>query len=286
MNDVDRSRLTADCDECFGLCCVALRFDASAEFAIDKPAGTPCPNLEITTSPAKSIPVRAAWVGESFRCRIHATLRDDGFSGCTTYDCFGAGQRISQSTFDGTDWRRAPETQADMFALLPVMRQVHELLWYLGAAAELDVPSDLRARLATMTVELDRAASGSAASVLALDVVARRTEANELLVAASDHVRRAVRPDAVDRRGADLFAARLRRADLRAASLRGAILVGADLRQADLRWADLTGADLRSTLLDGADLGDALFVTQSQINAARGDNGTRIPRSLTRPGHW
>ena len=33
--------LSGDCARCFGLCCVALPFTASADFARDKPAGTP-----------------------------------------------------------------------------------------------------------------------------------------------------------------------------------------------------------------------------------------------------
>jgi hypothetical protein len=29
-----------------------------------------------------------------------------------------------------------------------------------------------------------------------------------------------------------------------------------------------------------------LFVTQSQLDAALGDHTTRLPGSLSRPGHW
>ncbi|MDF2847221.1 MAG: pentapeptide repeat-containing protein, partial [Oerskovia sp.] len=89
-----------------------------------------------------------------------------------------------------------------------------------------------------------------------------------------------------DHRGADLVGKRLARADLRGASLRGALLVGTDLRGADLRSADLVGADLRGTDLRGADLTDALFLTQAQVNAARGDTTTRLPDGLEPPGHW
>ncbi len=39
-----RHDLRADCGRCAGLCCVAPAFTASADFAIDKPAGQPCPN--------------------------------------------------------------------------------------------------------------------------------------------------------------------------------------------------------------------------------------------------
>jgi uncharacterized protein YjbI with pentapeptide repeats len=70
------------------------------------------------------------------------------------------------------------------------------------------------------------------------------------------------------------------------ANLRGAYLIGADLRGADLRQADLIGADLRDADLRGADLTGALFLTQSQVNAARGDQTTRLPVAVTRPSHW
>ncbi len=54
----------------------------------------------------------------------------------------------------------------------------------------------------------------------------------------------------------------------------------------NLRQADLIGADLRDADLRGADLTGALFLTQSQVNAARGDRATKLPPSVTRPSHW
>ncbi|MCC2309174.1 pentapeptide repeat-containing protein [Cellulomonas chengniuliangii] len=79
--------------------------------------------------------------------------------------------------------------------------------------------------------------------------------------------------------------------DLRGTSLRGARLVGADLRAADLRLADLrladlTGADLRGADLRGVDLSTALFVTQAQLDSARGDASTRIPAARVLPARW
>ena len=68
--------------------------------------------------------------------------------------------------------------------------------------------------------------------------------------------------------------------------LRGALLIAADLREADLRYADLIGADFRDTDIRGADLTGALFLTQDQVNAAKGDAGTRLPPSCVPPSHW
>lgn len=80
--------------------------------------------------------------------------------------------------------------------------------------------------------------------------------------------------------------AKLKGADLRYANLRGAYLIAADLRGADLRAADLIGADFRDADLSGANLATSIFLTQFQVNAARGDASTKLPPSLSRPGHW
>ncbi|MEU9507881.1 pentapeptide repeat-containing protein [Micromonospora sp. NPDC048170] len=261
--------LRADCARCFGLCCVAPAFSASADFAIDKPAGRPCPNL-----------------GADSRCGIHADLRGRGFPGCTVFDCFGAGQRVAQFTFGGRDWRAAPESAARMFDTFAVMRPLHELLWYLTEALALRPPQPLRDELSVALAETERLARGAPQALLALDVDAYRGRVNPLLSRAGDAARaRGGRPG-VDRRGAHLFGVDLRRADLRRANLRGALLIGADLRGVDLGLADLTGADLRGADLRGADLSASLFLHQSQLDAARGDRHTDLPPGRTRPGHW
>jgi uncharacterized protein YjbI with pentapeptide repeats len=118
-------------------------------------------------------------------------------------------------------------------------------------------------------------------------VAAHRQEVNALLLRTSELVRAgAGGRRRKDRRGADLIGARLKGADLRGAGLRGAYLIAADLTGADLRDADLIGADLRDADLTDADLTGAFFLTQPQIDAARGSAGTRLPASVTRPAHW
>lgn len=96
----DRSRLNLrdDCENCFGLCCVALPFAASADFAINKNAAQPCRNLQ-----------------SDFRCGVHNNLRQLSFRGCTVYECFGAGLKVAQVTFDGHDWRQTPGSAKQMF---------------------------------------------------------------------------------------------------------------------------------------------------------------------------
>ncbi|MEC4018598.1 pentapeptide repeat-containing protein [Streptomyces sp. H27-D2] len=264
-----RVDLRADCGNCFGLCCVALPFSASADFAVSKDAGDPCANLQ-----------------SDFRCGIHTRLRQQGFSGCTVYDCFGAGQQVSQITFGGRDWRAAPQTAQQMYEVFPVMRQLHELLWYLTEALTLRPARPLHSELRRALGETERLTRLSPDSLVELDVAAHRDDVNALLLRASELVRATVRRKKKNRRGADLIGAALKGADLQGANLRGAYLIAADLTGADLRLADLIGADLRDASLAGADLTESFFLTQAQLNAAKGDAGTKLPPTLTRPSHW
>ncbi|MFD5898721.1 MULTISPECIES: pentapeptide repeat-containing protein [unclassified Streptomyces] len=265
----DRPNLLADCGSCFGLCCVALPFAASTDFAVDKKAGQPCVNLRSDS-----------------RCGIHTRLREKGFQGCTVYDCFGAGQQVSQVTFGGRDWREDPATARRMFAVFPVMRQLHELLRYLTEALAMETARGLHGELRAALDATERLTASDPETLLELDVAGHRAGVSELLLRTSEVVRAGVRVKRKERRGADLMGARLKGADLRGANLRGALLIAADLRGADLRTADLIGADFRDADLRGADLTGALFLTQSQLDAARGDAATVLPASLARPSHW
>jgi hypothetical protein len=231
---------------------VAPAFAASADFAVTKPAGQPCVNLRV-----------------DFRCRIHAGLRDNGFAGCAAFDCFGAGQRVTQVTFAGRDWRREPDIAAPMFAAFDVLRQLHELLWYLTKAMALPRVGSLRGELRDARDRTARLAAAPADEIVAVDVASHRAEIAPLLRRASELARGTRGRRAPDRAGADLAGADLRAANLRGASLRGAVLLGADLRGADLRQADLLGADLRGADLRGADLEGAIFLTQAQLDSAR-----------------
>jgi uncharacterized protein YjbI with pentapeptide repeats len=271
-----RDSLRADCANCVGLCCVALAFAKSADFAIDKDTGEPCTNLQ-----------------HDFRCGIHPVLRQRGFKGCTVFDCFGAGQKVTQLTFAGESWREAPDSGQLMFAVFPIVRELHELLWYLNEAAAMPQTRPIREELLEAYAETERLTTEPAEAILAIDVNGYRDGINTILAHASELVRagalvgrkgqtasRKIRP------GADLMGAKLGGQDLRGSNLRGAYLIAADLRGSDLRCADLIGADMRDADLSAADVSESLFLTQAQLNAAKGDAATKLPPSLIRPTHW
>ncbi len=272
-----RESLRADCTKCFGLCCTALNIAASSDFPINKPAGTPCVNLQ-----------------SNYSCQIHSDLRERGFKGCTVFDCLGAGQVVSQVIFKGQSWRGYPEIREKMFRVFPVMEQIHEMIAYTAEALSYDIPRALSDQLSVQLKELQNLTKLEAEQLLSADLVMYRFPLNKLLSETSKYIRESLiakLPNAKNGKNysherADWIGKKLRGKDLRAINLRGAYLIAADMSNADLRGVDFIGADLRDANLTGANLSTSMFVTQMQINSTKGDGKTILPSHIQRPSHW
>lgn len=275
--DKMRRQFQSDCANCFGLCCAALYFSASDGFPHDKEAGRPCDNLQ-----------------PDFRCSVHLNLKEHGLKGCLTFECFGAGQKVAQISYSGKDWRDAPQSASQMFEAFLIMRQLHELLWYLNDVLTFELTSSIHGTIKTMIEKTEQLTNLCPTDLIKLDIPGYRAEINTLLIKASELVRQAysyekktpIKRQKLLGRGADLIGTDLRKVDLRGANLRGAYLIAADLRETDLSGADLIGADFRDANIEGADLTRSIFLTQFQVNAAKGDSHTKLPPSLNRPSHW
>ena len=251
--------LVADCSRCFGLCCVLLPFHRDGGFGVTKQSGDACHHLDPRD-----------------RCGIHATLREDGWPGCTAFDCFGAGQHVSQVTYGGRSWREQGDL-GEMAAVLSVVRQLHEMLAHLAEVERRSPSEDASA----MRDELLALTHADPTTLLTADLDEVRGRVSPALKRATVRLHGPDRPMPDDLAGADL-----RGEDLTRADLRGSLLIAADLRDANLARADLLGADLRDADVRGARLEEAWFLSQAQLNTTRGDTATRIPERLARPDHW
>lgn len=262
--------LRADCENCFGLCCVALPYAKSADFAFDKDGGTPCRNLQ-----------------SNYLCGIHKDLRNKGFRGCSAYECFGAGQKVSQVTYKGMDWRSNKDIAQEMFDVYPIVQQLHEMLWYLNEVLTIDAAKSIHKEVKQSIEDTENLTNKSPEFILSIDVTEHRSKVNKLLIRASELVRAQVpKRQKNARRGMDYLGAKLKGEDLKGANLRGALLIAADLRNADLRWCDVIGADFRDADISGANLTGSIFLTQAQVNAAKGNKQTKLPAALVPPAHW
>ncbi|MGZ5404944.1 MAG: pentapeptide repeat-containing protein [Nocardioides sp.] len=255
----DVQALVADCGSCFGLCCVLLPFRREGGFGIDKDSGEPCHHLDASDG-----------------CGIHDSLHTSGWPGCAAFDCFGAGQQVSNVTYGGMSWREN-DNLGEMAAVLSVMRQLHEMLAHLGEVAR-RAPEAEPAEQWDTIIALTHA---DPVTLLTADLDEIRASVSEVLREATNRLHGAAHPMPADLAGADLRDRSLVRTDLR-----GALLIGSDLRGTDLARADLLGADLRGADVRGAQLAETWFLTQSQLNSTRGDDATTLPPGLNRPAHW
>lgn len=269
--------LKVDCAKCFGFCCVALYFSASEGFPTDKDAGKPCINLQ-----------------QDFKCAVHKDLRQKGLKGCTAYDCFGAGQKVAEVTYDGRDWRSNSEIASEMFDVFLIMRQLHEMLWYLAEAHRLHYDNTIKEEISNIINETVKLTNLDANSLRRLDLVVHRNKVNSVLSRTSEILRNKARrgkKSTLKRKKMiagrlDFIGANLKSINLVGEDLRGAFLIAADLKGVDLSGADLIGADLRDADIRGANLSNSLFITQTQINSAKGDSNTKLPISLVHPKYW
>lgn len=156
--------LRPDCNSCIGLCCVAPSFDTVQGFGYNKPAHIPCVNLR-----------------PDFRCAIHDNLSAHGFPGCITFDCYGAGQRVTQEIFEGATWRDSAQVAEKMFAIFMRMCVLHELMALLTIAQGHVMEKDFQTRLACRLKEIEVLCQEEAMGPGKVDVTVIKRRTTELL---------------------------------------------------------------------------------------------------------
>ena len=136
----ERIATTSDCAKCAALCCVAYPSDDMPGFAASKRSGEPCPRL----APCGT-------------CTIYEDRERLGFGGCIAYDCFGAGQFVTQAlSHSGAQPGRTVATQAmiDRFLLV---RPAFDLLRLAQRLADDDLPPERESRRVSIVRSLEDA---------------------------------------------------------------------------------------------------------------------------------
>lgn len=111
-----------------------------------------------------------------------------GFKGCTAYDCFGSGQKVAQVTYKGIDWMQSPELTNQMSEVFLIMRQLHEMLWYLKEASVLNISDTIKSKIDLIIEETEKITNMSPEQIINLDIISHRTKVNLLLSQASESV--------------------------------------------------------------------------------------------------
>lgn len=262
-------KLSSDCEKCSGLCCVGLYFSQSEGFPKDKPPGKPCEHLR-----------------EDFRCGIHASLLKHKLKGCMAYECFGAGQLVTQVTYQGDNWRNNPDLAEEIYAVFLRVRQLHQILWYLLESSMIAIKASLAEEIDALIEENEALIQGTTESLLSLDLMDYQQRANLVIRNADNGVRRETKKSLGKKQCQDFIGKNFKKANLDDQDFSLAWLMAANLEGCSLKRVNFLGADLRDAKLKNTDLRDCLFLTQGQINSAWGNAQTLLPKMLNKPLSW
>lgn len=261
-----RRELKIDCEKCSGLCCVALHCYKTDGFPANKNAGTPCSYLE-----------------SNYSCNIHNKLIAKNYKGCVTYDCFGAGQKTT-NLFAGVTWKKDENQAANIFALFLIVFQLHQMLWYLMDARVYTKDNELLVTIDTLVIEYEKLLERPIEDILQFNVEEYRNKVNHVL----RHIIKEVvcinsskQANYINYLGKNFKGANLDRQDFSMS-----LLIAANMEGCSLTHASFLGADLRDANVCNANLSESIFLTQMQVNAAKGNLNTKIPCHLTRPFNW
>lgn len=272
--DIDLSvfrRFKIDCEKCCGLCCVALYFTKSDGFPEDKEAGTPCKYLR-----------------DDYNCKIYSKLSKQGMKGCMAYDCFGAGQFVTSHLNSLPDWYNISSKEAaEIFDTYLVVLRVHQTLWYLTQCSILQLPRSEKEQAKSLINEGCSLIEKPSAilSVLDLDAQPFYEKSNEYL----KHIcvtYQTYNRNISEIKNKNFMGKNMQRKNLKKLDFSMSLLIAANLTQANLSGTNFLGADMRDTNICGTDLSQSLFLTQIQINTAKGNKDSILPPYLHKPKTW
>jgi uncharacterized protein YjbI with pentapeptide repeats len=255
------NNLRIDCSNCSGLCCVALCFSKIDGFPSNKAAGVPCNHLM-----------------SDYKCNIYAKLSSMEMKGCTIYDCLGAGQKVSKKIFLDTDWRKNPEIAKDIFQVFLIISQLHQIQWYLLQGISISKDKKLITLIDELIKENEETTSMPISEILKYDLDKYRGRANEAIIKSMHHE--------VELSAKDFIGKNFKKMNLDGKDFSLALLIGANFEGCSLKGTSFLGADMRDALIMNTDFSNSYFLTQMQINSAKGNNNTKIPFYLTRPRYW
>lgn len=256
--------LTIDCKKCSGLCCVALFCSKMDGFPEDKQADVPCKYLQT-----------------DFKCEIHTQLSKKNMKGCLTYECFGAGQKVTQLYSSEGNWSTNPYKRKEIYKMFLIITQLHQMSWYLIEAIQLNLSPEFNKEILVLIQENEDIVKQEASELLKYDLSDYRERTNQVLKRVCEEISKIP-----NEKNKVFFGKNFKGKNLDKNDFSMSLMIAANLENCSLKRTNFLGADLRDTNIKNTDLSEALFLTQMQINSAKGNTATKLPCGLVRPSNW
>lgn len=268
MNKENKEMFKANCAKCAGLCCVALYCAKKDGFPKDKEAGIPCMYLQ-----------------DNFTCEIHTDLENKQMKGCIGYDCFGAGQHVTQSIYSGKTWKETSMQAQEMFAVFSVVCQLYQIRFYLVETLSMLKKNILCEKIEELVDSNIAVCENDPQTILSFPLEGYRDAVNTIIKYACE-----IKQEKVQTRGKpfpkEFLGKSFKGKDMSHVDMNGKLLIGCDFSSCTCRGALFLGADTRDANFSNANLSEAYFLSQAQVNVARGNAKTKLPMHLYRPITW
>lgn len=262
------SELKVDCSKCSGLCCTALFFSKIDGFPENKTAGKPCTKLR-----------------KDYRCNIHNELEKRNMKGCIGYDCFGAGQHVTQYIYKGDTWQSSKEKAKEIFDVFICVFQLYQIRYFLEESTVIIPAKEFWNDIENLIKENEALCNSTPQGILNIDIEAYRNRINNILKQVSASVLKCFK-SCDNNRLMDFLGRSFKNRDMSGIDLSMKLLIAANFQGCKFHGTIFLGADTRDTNFSDADLREAVFLTQGQINSAKGNKNTKLPKHLDYPDTW
>lgn len=222
---------------------------------------------------------------KDFRCQIHNELEHRNLKGCIGYDCFGAGQHVTQTIYAKQTWQSMPQSTKEIFDVFVVVFQLYQMRYFLLESMIIDPAKSLKGNISELLEENVMICNSHPSAILSFDIEDYRRRVNILLKQVCRLLQESMRYQSKDH-PSDFAGRNFAYKDMRGLDLSTKLLIAAKFNHCVFDGAIFIGADMRDTDLSDADLKEAVFLSQGQINAARGNKNTKLPPYLDYPITW
>ena len=263
----ESDRFISDCSRCSGLCCIALYCFKSDGFPQNKPVGKPCINLM-----------------DNFKCRIHNDLERMGMRGCIGYDCFGAGQYLTEEVYSGVTWQTQPERVKEICDLYMFMYRMFQLRFFLYESKKLASSETLLPEINQLLQENDEICRLPIQEMLPYPIDAYQDKVNHVLKKSCVELNKFL--GVKNSTETNFLNRNFKGKNLSGFDFNMKPLIASNFQNCNFKGATFIGTDTRDANFDGADLREAVFLSQGQINAAKGSRRTKLPKHLKYPVTW
>lgn len=258
----------ADCSKCSGLCCTALFFSKIDGFPENKKAGKPCIKLQ-----------------NDYYCKIYLELEKHNMKGCIGYDCFGAGQHVTQVIYKGETWQTLPDQSEEIFHVFLIIFQLFQIRYFLEESKIIIPAKELWSDIQKMINENKALCNYTPESILNIDIESYRNKVNIILKKVRNFIIKSFKnSDNIEI--TDYLGKNFSKRDMSGLDLSMKLLIASNFESCIFDGTVFLGADTRDTNFSNSDLRYAVFLTQGQINTAKGNTNTKLPKHLYYPITW